>query len=142
MIWLLNGTLACSQRPLRDHPVFGCRIPLPLEAKPLVIYWVERVKSAGIRSVVILLEVAQHEKYYVRGGLDLHPEGLLGYYRSQGLAFCHVPATDYQKPSESVMAKVLATFDRMPKPVLLQCSAAIDRTSPVAAYIAYERGTG
>ena len=141
MIWLLNGRLACSQRPLRDHPTFGGRVPLPPEARTLVIEWVERVKSAGIRSVVSLLEVAQHERYYIRGGLDLHSEGLFGYYRSQGFEFCHVPATDYQKPSESEMDKVLAAFDRMPKPVLLQCSAAIDRTSPVAAHIVYELGS-
>ena len=140
MTWLLDGDLACSQRPLRDHPEFGGRKELSPEARPLIVDWVERVKSLGIRSIVSLLEVTQHEKYYIRGGLDLHPEGLFGYYQSQGIAFCHIPLTDYQKPSQSQMERVLEAFDRMPKPVLLHCSAAIDRTTPVAAYIVSERG--
>ena len=152
IVWLLGGTLACSQRPLRDDPDFGvhlpscrcgcCRQPLPPEARELVVEWVERVKSQGIRSIVSLLEETQHERYYLRGGLGLHPEGLFGYYRSQGFSFCNIPLTDYQTPSESQMERILEAFDRMPKPVLLQCSAAIDRTSPVAAYIVSKRASG
>ena len=34
------------------------------------------------------------------------------------------------------MQKVLKAFDVLPKPVLLHCSAGMDRTAPVAAYIA------
>ena len=152
MVWLLDGTLACSQRPLRYHPDFGvhpnscrcgcCRNSLPPEAKQLVVDWVERVTFEGIRSIISLLEEDQHKKYYVRGGLGLHPEGLFGYFRAQGFNFCHIPITDYQTPSESQMENVLEAFDRMPKPVLLQCSAAIDRTSPVAGYIVSKRGRG
>ena len=139
-VWLLGGILACSQRPLRDHPVDGGRSPLPPEAKPLVVDWVERVKSLGIRSIVSLLEEKQHERHYIRGGLDLHPDGLFGYYRSQGFDFCHIPLKDYQTPSESDMERVLGAFNQMPKPMLLHCSAAIDRTSPIAAYIVSKRG--
>ena len=112
---------------------------MPPGAKPLVVDWVERVKSLGIQSIVSLLEEEKHKKYYIRGELDLHPEGLFGYYRSQGFEFCHIPLTDYQPPSESDKARVLEAFERMPKPVLLHCSAAIDRTSPVAAYIISKR---
>ena len=119
-----------------------CRQPLPPEARELVVEWVERVKSQGIRSIVSLLEETQHERYYLRGGLGLHPEGLFGYYRSQGFSFCNIPLTDYQTPSESQMERILEAFDCMPKPVLLQCSAAIDRTSPVAAYIVSKRASG
>ena len=139
LIWQLDGDLACSQRPLRDHPVFGGRAPLPRDARELVVAWVKRVKCLGIRSIISLLEPAQHERYYVKGGLDLHPEGLFGYYRSQGFSLCHIPMADHQTPSDSQMEMALEAFDRMPKPVLLQCSAAIDRTSPVAAYIESKR---
>ncbi len=156
LIWLLNGNLACSQRPLRDHPDYGvhlsdcqcgcCRPPLPPKARSLVVDWVERVKSSGIRSIVSLLEEKQHEKYYIRGGLDLHPEGLYGYYRSQGFEFCAIPIADSPRSLKSNMGrvleeKVLEAFDQMPKPVLLHCSAGIDRTSPVAAYIVSKRST-
>ena len=114
-------------------------IPPWLWFRTLVVDWVKRVKSLGIRSIVSLLEEKQHEKYYIRGGLDLHPDGLFGYYGSQGFEFRHIPMTDYQKPSEADMRKVLEAFDQIPKPVLVHCSAGIDRTSPVAAYIVSQR---
>lgn len=82
----------------------------------------------------------QNEKYYIKGGLDLHPEGLHGYYQSQGFEFAHFPLTDYQPPSQCDKDRILETFDRMTKPVLLHCSAGIDRTSPIAAYIVEKRG--
>lgn len=139
LVWLLDGSLACSTRPLRDHPDYGGRNPLPPEARTLVEVWVEQVRSSGIRSIVSLLEEAQHEKYYIRGGLELHPDGLYGYYRSQGFEFRHIPMADYQEPSEDDKERVLRAFDQLPKPVLVHCSAGIDRTSPVAAYIASKR---
>ena len=148
LIWLLNGNLACSQRPLRDHPIFGGRRhPLPPKAKPVVIEWVDRVQSLGVPSIISLLEDGQHEKYYMRGGLDLHPQGLYGYYGSRGFDYCVIPIVDSPKSLRSnqgrvLERKVLAAFDRMPKPVLLHCSAGIDRTSPVAAYIVSKRGGG
>ena len=148
LIWLLNGDLACSQRPLRDHPIFGGRRhPLPPKAKPLVIEWVDRVQSLCVRSIISLLEDGQHEKYYIRGGLDLHPQGLYGYYGSRGFEYCTIPIVDSPKSLRSnegriLEERVLAAFDRMRKPVLLHCSAGIDRTSPVAAYIVSKRGGG
>jgi protein tyrosine/serine phosphatase len=48
--------------------------------------------------------------------------------------------TDYQRPPESAMQEVLEAFDELPKPVLIHCSAAIDRTTPVAAFIYRYRG--
>jgi len=136
VVWIIPNKLACSQRPLRDDPRFGGRAPLPPEAKPLVIKWVKQIKEMGIRSIICLLEEQQLDRYYVRGGLDLHPCGLLGYYKSQGFEIRHFPMTDYQRPEESYMQKVLEAFKELPKPVLLHCSAAIDRTPPVAAFIA------
>jgi hypothetical protein len=140
VLWVIPGELALSQRPLRDHPQFGGHSPLPPEARPLVVDWVERIKNLEIQSVICLLEPAQLDKYYIRGELNLHEHGLLGYYESQGLLVRHFPMTDYQKPPESEMQEVLEAFDDLPKPVLLHCSAAIDRTTPVAAFIFQYRG--
>lgn len=140
VVWVLPGRLACSQRPLRDHPQFGGRSPLSPQAKSLVISWVERIKQMGILSIICLLENQQLERYYIRGGLGLHEGGLLGYYEDQGFEVHHFPMTDYRRPEESHMQKVLEAFDALAKPVLLHCSAAIDRTTPVAAYIACQRG--
>lgn len=146
LCWVIPGILATSQRPLRDHPVYaisqgGSRPPsLPPEARPLVIKWVQRILDAGIRSVICLLESAQLKKYYINGGLNLPGGGLLEYYRLQGLEVSHIPTTDYQRPSEYIMNKVLNEFDLLPYPVLLHCSAAIDRTTPMAAFILNKRG--
>jgi hypothetical protein len=134
-VWVLNERLACAQRPLRDHPRHGGRTPLPPEARPLVENWTDRVIAAGFRSIISLLEVAQLERYYVRGGLGLHPDGLLGYYCSRGLDVVSIPCTDYQQPSNDQMRAALEAFRSLPKPVLLHCSAGIDRTAPVAAHI-------
>ena len=145
LIWLLDGDLACSQRPLRYHPTFGGRgKKLPPDAKPLVVEWVDRVKSLGIRSIISLLEDHKHHKYYIEGELNLHPEGLYGYYRSKGFECCVIPIVDSPRSVKSncgkaLVAEVLAACDRMPKPVLLHCSAGIDRTSPVAAHIVSKR---
>lgn len=139
IVWVIPSILACSQRPLRDHPQFGGRRPLPLEARPEVVRWVDRVKAVGIRSVICLLEPRQLDRYYVRGGLNLHPSGLLGYYRECGFNVSHIPMTDYQRPANDLMNQALQEFDKLPKPVLIQCSAAIDRTTPVAAFITAKR---
>lgn len=134
-IWVIPGSLACAQRPLRDHPEFGGRSPLPPAARPLVESWVDRVLEAGFRSVLSLLDVTQLDRYYVRGGINLHPHGLLGYYESRGINVESIPCTDYQRPTDTQMGQVLAAFRRLPKPVLLHCSAGIDRTALVAAFL-------
>jgi hypothetical protein len=141
-IWVIPSHLACAQRPLRDHPQFGGRSPLPSEARPLVERWVDRFVEAGFRSVISLLEVAQLDRYYVRGGINLHPHGLLGYYESRGLSVESIPCTDYQKPTSARMGQVLEAFRHLPKPVLLHCSAGIDRTAPVAAFLYEECAAG
>src|SRR5579871_4616501 len=130
-MWVIPGNLACAQRPLRDDSRFGGGIgkrppPLPASAKPFVQTWVDRVKAAGFRSIISLLEVAQ---------LELHPEGLLGFYRSQGLNVESFPCTDYREPSLERKLQVLEAYHRLPHPVLLHCSAGIDRTTPIAAFI-------
>ncbi len=139
LVWVIPNKLACSQRPLRDHPQFGGRSPLPRDARDLVINWVERVKQMGILSIISLLEEAQHERYYIRGGLDLHKGGLNGYYESKSFWVRHFPMTDYQRPLPKDMQRILSEYDKLPKPVLIQCSAGIDRTTPVVAFIAHQR---
>lgn len=139
-IWVIPGKLACAQRPLRDKSEFGGGPgkrpkPLPLQARPLVEAWVSRAIEAGFRSVISLLEPKQLLLHYVAGGLNLHAEGLLGYYESRGLQVKSIPCTDYQEPSDQKKLRVLEAFRSLPQPVLLHCSAGIDRTSPVAAFL-------
>jgi hypothetical protein len=139
LVWVIPNVFACSQRPLRDHPQFGGRSPLTADARPLVIQWLIRITEEGIQSVICLLELAQLERYY-GSRMALHEGGLLGYYQSQGFHVKHYPLTDYKRPSQEAMKEVLRFFDELPKPLLLHCSAAIDRTAPIAAFIEEQRG--
>lgn len=142
-VWVIPGRLACSQRPLRYHPDFDKpgRPPLPPQARPIVVQWVDRVVAAGFQAIISLLEIKQLERHYVRGGLNLHPKGLLGYYESRGLQVKSIPCTDYNRPSKDKMAEALSAFRIMRKPALLHCSAGIDRSTPVAAFIEACEGT-
>lgn len=141
LIWPIYGELACSQRPLRDHPTYQDYNPLPPEAEPLVVAWVQQISSSGIRSVICLLTPKQLTRY---DNLPRMSHGLLGLYREVGLAVLHIPIFDQAHQEDTEGCEILGPgayekayrgFIDLPKPVLLHCSAAFDRTSPVAAYI-------
>lgn len=146
--WVLDGKLACAQRPLRDHPKFGGRGPLPPETRRDVREWVDRIVALGFRSVICLSH-AKELCYY--DGLKLHPDGLLGFLQASGLQVRHLPWLDPAHAStpeererrrarvEDIKLQARSAFDRMVKPVLLFCSAGIDRSPPVAAFIAASR---
>lgn len=149
VVWIILCQLACAQRPLRDHPQFGgSGRSLPPEARPAVVKWVERINQLGIRSIICLMH---HKELRHYDSLELDPDGLLGFYRNQGFYVCHLPWPDpahartpeerlsRQQQVERIKREALAAFEELPKPVLLHCSAAIDRTTPVAAYITYQR---
>lgn len=145
VVWVLEGALACAQRPLRRHREFGGRKPFPPEARSAVIDWVRRILAMGFASIICLShgkELAYYEP------LRLHPDGLLGFYRASGLEIKHLPWPDpaHAKTPEE-RARRMALLDRinadaseayecMLKPVLLHCSSGIDRSPPVAAFIA------
>jgi hypothetical protein len=133
--WILPGLLACGPRPLRYHPTYGERSPLPSEAWPLVLDWIEQIRGEGIRSMLCLLEAARLQRYY-GDQLGLHEHGLLGYCDDAGFEVVHQPLTDYQRPDDDQLDQALAAFKQLPKPVLVFCSAAIDRTPPVVAHLA------
>ena len=144
LIWPIPGELACSQRPLRDHPEFASSNPLPVHSFPLIANWIERICSLGIRSVICLLTPKQLYRYN-----GFHQDGLLGAYRQAGLCVLQIPVFDEVHPEdtsgcevlgESVFAKAYQGFLELPKPVLLHCSAGIDRSSPVAAQIVLRAG--
>lgn len=144
LIWPIPGELACSQRPLRDHPDYKDCSPLPSQSFPLIANWINQVCNAGIRGVICLLTPKQLQRYE-----GFHTDGLLGAYREAGLTVVHIPVFDEVHPDdtegsmvlgEAVFNKAFECFTHLPKPVLLHCSAGIDRSSPVAAQIVVRSG--
>jgi len=141
--WIIPGHLACAHRPLRYHPRYGgSRRLLPPESSTLIEEWVELLKVEGIKGVISLMHDGDMACYR---DLPLGNGVLLAYLETQGFTIAHHP---YEDPAHShtpeaqrretlkrVSAEALQSFDRLPKPVLIQCSAGEDRSAPIAAYI-------
>jgi hypothetical protein len=150
VVWIIPDKLAVAHRPLRYHPVFGASgCPLPEEAAPEVICWVKRIVDQGFRGLICLMHPKEVAHYV---GLDIGAPDILALYRAKGLEVCHIPwddpahCSDDQRASfDQELARIrvcaLECFDKLPKPVLLHCSAGIDRSSPVCAYIHQKRAT-
>ncbi|MBI4199011.1 MAG: tyrosine-protein phosphatase [Chloroflexi bacterium] len=118
ILWAREGQLARSHRP---------GYPSSRPTHDHVDRWVQAAVGLGIRSIVCLLEPAELQLY---DSLDLGEGGLLSCYRRAGLAVSHIPVADYRIPplAEPEETAVWEAFQRMEKPVLVQCSAGRDRT--------------
>ena len=147
LLWVIPSLLACCHRPLRHNPLYGGSARhLDSAATPLVHNWAHRVRADGIRSIICLMS-EEELVFYKR--LDLQAESLLEFYRAQGFAVASIPWKDpahirsdpeaLRKKERQVSVEALRSFDVLAKPVLLHCSAGIDRSSPVAAYIRSQR---
>jgi len=145
MIWPIPAKLACAQRPLRDHPIYGGSSKVfPPEAAPYVLEWIKRIKDEGIKSIICLMHPKEFQ-YYER--LNLHPNGLLGLYSERGFVIRHFPWADpAHEQSQAALLELknkvhkikidaYEAYRELPHPVLLHCSAGIDRSAPVAAFI-------
>ena len=150
LVWVIPGEFACAHRPLRHHREFGREARgrnLPPHAAPEVLRWVDRMRATGLQAVISLLHPKELHHY---AQLDLGAPDLIGLYEKEGLEVRQIPWDDpaHRSPSElasfgeeliRVREEALQAFDALPKPVLLHCSAGIDRSSPVAAFIWAER---
>jgi hypothetical protein len=144
LIWAIPQKLACAHRPLRHHPRFGgSGMDLPPDASCEVLDWIRRMSVVGIRSIISLMHPKELRHY---AQLDLGSKDLIDLYRRSGFSVCHIPWQDpahrshldrssFQEELAGNREKALQAFDELPKPVLLHCSAGIDRSAPIDAYI-------
>ena len=123
--WVAKNSLARSSRPgyggERGQPV----------PKSEVDAWMKEAKELGIASIICLLAEDQLTLY------DELPGGLVSYYRSFGFAVEHVPAMDHQQPplSDDHLERIWSAYQSLEKPVLIHCSAGIDRTGMAVQHI-------
>jgi hypothetical protein len=145
--WIIPNALACAHRPLRYHPQYGAsRTPLPPNATPLIEEWVELIKVEGIKSIISLWHEGDTACYR---SLPLGDGDLLAYLTAQGFIIAphpyedprhkHTPPPAARKTLERIREEALQSYDQLPKPVLIQCSAGEDRSAPIAAYIHAQR---
>jgi protein-tyrosine phosphatase len=96
--------------------------------------WLNRVKRAGIGTILCLLDEVQLGYYGSISG------GLLKFYEQAGFVVIHRPVRDHQHPPvpNQILQAVLSDFENAKKPVLVHCSAGIDRTGAVIRFLQAE----
>jgi protein tyrosine/serine phosphatase len=115
MNWVIEGRLARSARP---------GYPSRSVEKEIVLSSIDCWKSHGIRSVICML-TSDELLYYPETDGDL-----LDLYRAGELVTRVIPVENHKEHplNESEMDKVWAVYQTIEKPVLIHCSAGLDRT--------------
>ncbi len=124
--WVIEGLIATSPRPgYTAGPEYRVE-------QEVVESWLSDVLDFGINSVMCLLEEDQLWLYK-----KAFPQGLIARYQEVGLEVAHIATLDQLTVpfTPDQYDRAWDEFQRLPKPVLVHCSAGHDRTGRIVNYI-------
>lgn len=145
LLWVVQDSLACAPRPLRYHPQFGGRVPsLPAQAASALQAWLASLKDHGVGTIVVLATPGEMRRYAT---VTVPEPDLLSLYASLGFRVHHHPVEDPAHAAQSAKAGILDQIEALKAIILaeyairtgamlIHCSGGMDRTAPIAAFIA------